>query len=68
MSTLGRRSHVKHFSQAVSAIKILPGARYTLFCLETSIQIYTKNGRSLFDIISCVDASVSAAIMRDVSD
>lgn len=41
----------KFFREKICEILILSGARYTLFCLETQVQIYTRNGKDLFDII-----------------
>lgn len=51
----------KHFREKITEILVLPGAKYTLFCLETQVQIYTRNGKDLFDIIHCVSPKLTQA-------
>lgn len=61
---MGIRTHVKHFLEEVCSIEILPGARYTLICLETAIYIYSKNSRDLYDIVPCSSPLISSAIYK----
>lgn len=65
---LGQRTHVKHFKEEVSKVEILPGARYTVICLQTSIYIYKKNSRVLFDIVPCSSPVISSAIYKSFED
>jgi len=51
----------KHFREKINEILVLPGAKFTLFCLETQVQIYTRNGKDLFDIIACTDPKLTQA-------
>lgn len=51
----------KYFKEKLSEILVLPGAKYTLFCLETQIQIYTRNGKDLYDIIDCFNPRLTQA-------
>ena len=52
----------------MSQIEILPGARFTLICLKTSIYIYRKNSRDLFDIIPCSSPIISSSIYKSFED
>ena len=60
----GERTMVKHFTEDVSRIEILPEARYTLICLQTAIYVYSRNSTYLYDIVACSEASISSAIYR----
>ena len=59
---------MRHFTEEISSIEILPGARYTLFCLETKIYVYSRNSKDLFDIISCVSPTVYSAITTQLEE
>ena len=41
------------------------GAKYTIFFLETQIQIYTRNGQDLFDIIMCEQPNKAKALLNN---
>ena len=64
----GRRSNVRHFSEEINGVEILPGAKYTVFCLETKIYVYSKNSRDIYDIISCVSPTISSAVIKQLDD
>lgn len=68
LGQLGQRTQVKHFSEEVTQIEILPGARYTVICLKTKIYIYTKNSSALYDIIDCSNPAISSAIYKSYED
>jgi len=51
----------KHFREKINEILVLPGAKFTLFCLETQVQIYTRNGKDLFDIIASANPKLTQA-------
>lgn len=51
----------KHFREKINEILVLPGAKFTLFCLETQVQIYTRNGKDLFDIIASTNPKLTQA-------
>ena len=51
----------KYFREKINEILVLPGAKFTLFCLETQVQIYTRNGKDLFDIISSSNPKLTQA-------
>ena len=64
----GRQTNVRHFSEEINGIEILPGAKYTVFCLETKIYVYSKNSKDLYDIITCVTPTISSAIIKQLDD
>ena len=64
----GRRTDVRHFTEEINSIEILPGARYTLFALETKIYVYSRNSKDLFDIISCVSPTIYTAITKQLDE
>ena len=55
---------MKYFSESVTRIEILPSSRFTVFCLETKIYVYTRNGRDLHDIIDCHKPVISSVIYK----
>ena len=61
---IGERTLVRHFSEEVNRIEILPEARFTLICLKTAIYVYSTNSRDLYDIVPCSYSSISSAIYR----
>jgi len=64
----GRRTDVRHFTEEVKNIEILPGAKYTLFCLETKIYVYARNSKDLYDIIPCSNPIVCSAITTSLNE
>ena len=64
----GRKTNVRHFSEVVNSIEILPGAKYTVFCLESSIYVYSKNSKDLYDIVACVSSTISSAVIKQLDD
>lgn len=59
---------MRHFSEEINSIEILPGARYTLFCLETKIYVYSRNSKDLFDIIHCASPTINSAITKELEE
>ena len=59
---------MRHFTEEINSIEILPSARYTLFCLETKIYVYSTNSKDLFDIISCINPTVYSAITKQLDE
>ena len=59
---------MRHFTEEINSIEILPGAKYTLFCLETKIYIYARNSKDLYDIISCYTPTVCSAITTQLNE
>ena len=64
----GRQTNVRHFSEEVNIIEILPGAKYTLFCLETKIYVYSLNSKDLYDIVTCVSPTIYSAVIKQLDD
>ena len=64
----GKRTNVRHFSEEIKSIEILPGAKYTIFCLETKVYVYSNNSKDLYDIIACVNPTVYSAIIKQLDD
>ena len=60
----GRRSNVRHFSEEINNIEILPGAKFTIFSLETKIYVYSNNSKDLYDIVACVNPTVYSSIIK----
>lgn len=59
---------MRHFTEEINSIEILPGARYTLFCLETKIYVYSRNSKDLHDIITCVSPTINSAITKQLDE
>ena len=62
-----KKAHVQYFSEEISEIETLKDSRYTVFCLQTKIYVYSHNGRCLFDIITCCNPAIYAAISKSLS-
>jgi hypothetical protein len=63
-----KRVFVRYFSEEISDIEILKGGHYTVFCLQTKLYIYSRNGRDLYDIIPCCNPTIYSAISKSLSD
>jgi hypothetical protein len=46
-----RKTFTRHFAEEISEIETVKESRYTVFCLQTKICLYSSNGREPFDII-----------------
>lgn len=60
-------SYQKHFSEEISDIETLKDSKYTVFCLQTKIYLFSLNGRELFDIIPCCNPQVYSAICKTLT-
>ena len=50
----------------ISAVEILPSARFMILCLQTKIYVYTRNGMDLHDIINCCRPRIYSAMYNNL--
>ena len=62
-----RRAHVLYFTEEISMVETLEESRHTLFCLQTKICVYARNGRDLVDVIHCCRPQVYSACAKTLS-
>ena len=55
----------RFFKQAVHDVVILTGAKYTVISLQSEVQVYSRNGKDLFDIVECELPSFTSAQILD---
>jgi len=53
-----QRDITKFFREKVRDIYISFAAKYTMITLESQVQVYSRNGRDLFDIVDCAQAAM----------
>ena len=46
----------------------MPGAKFTIFSLETKIYVYSNNSKDLYDIVACVNPTVYSSIIKQLDD
>ena len=62
-----KKSHTLYFSEEISEIETLKDSKYTVFCLQTKIYVYSQNGRQLFDIITCCNPTIYTEICKSLT-
>ncbi len=62
-----KKSHTLYFSEEISEIETLKNSKYTVFCLQTKLYIFSQNGRQLFDIITCCNPTVYSAVCKSLT-
>ena len=46
----------------------MPGAKFTIFSLETKTYVYSNNSKDLYDIVACVNPTVYSSIIKQLDD
>jgi hypothetical protein len=62
-----KKAHTLYFSEEISEIETLKDSKYTVFCLQTKIYVFSQNGRQLFDIITCCNPTIYSAICKSLT-